>query len=165
MKRRLCESGKNNPLMDESHYRQTYQQINRQRCVFEKTILTRQSACSQSHRFCLADREGVACNHDLAHKRCSALLASLRRNANFALGIPKVDTALPHNKEIRIQHGGLLGIQQTLAKDCSQTLEVDDIYSLMTSSIETYESLESLPFDEIVKYIVRYEIKKRRRSS
>lgn len=151
--------------MDETHYRKTYQQINHQRCVFEKAILTRQTACSQSHRFCLADREGVACNLEVAHKRCSALLKLLRLNANFALGIPKVDTALPHNKEIRIQHGGLLGIQQLCTKDKLPGQQINDIYSLTTSAIETFQSLEAIPFDEVVKFIVSLEIKKRRRSS
>ena len=151
--------------MDESQYRQTYQQINHQRCVFEKSLQTRVSACSQSHRFCLADREGVACNLELAHKRCHTLLDFLRRNANFALGIPKIDTALPHNKEIRIQNGGLLGIQQALSQGTATTQHIADIYQLITASIEKFHSLESLPFDEVVKFIVSYEVKKRRRSS
>ena len=150
--------------MDENHYRQTYQQINRQRCVFEKSLQTRLSACSQSHRFCLVYREGVACNLDLGHKRCTALLDLLRVNANFALGIPKIDTALPHNKEIRIQNGGLLGIQQLLAKDNTPKQQIPDIHSLISQAIEKFQSLEALPFDEVVKTIVSYEVKKRRRS-
>ena len=150
--------------MDENNYRQTYQQINHQRCVFEKSLQTRLTACSQSHRFCLADREGVACNLELAHKRCHALLDLLRRNANFALGITKIDTALPHNKEIRIQNGGLLGIQQALQNGTQGNCKIADIYQLINSSIEKFHDLESLPFDEIVKFIVSYQVKKRSRS-
>lgn len=151
--------------MDEGHYRQTYQQINHQRCVFEKSLQTRLSACRQSHRFCLADREGVACNQELANQRCHRLLELLRRNANFALGIPKIDTALPHNKEIRIQNGGLLGIQQVLTQDKATEQHIADIHQLITASIEKFHSLEALPFDEVVKFIVSYEVKKRRRST
>ena len=151
--------------MDETQYRQTYQQVNRQRCVFEKAIQTRQCACSQSHRFCLADREGVSCNLELAHRRCTTLLDLLRRNANFALGIPKIDAALPHNKELRIQNGGLLGIRQLLEQDAEATTPIADIHSLITSAIERFQSLELIPYAEVVKFIVSYEVKKRRRSS
>jgi hypothetical protein len=149
--------------MDETQYRQTYQQVNRQRCVFEKALQTRQAACSQSHRFCLADREGVSCTLDLAHKRCHTLVGLLRRNANFALGLPKIDSPLPHNKEIKIQVGGLLGIQQALS-DESTPSQIEDVHALLTRAIELHGSLENIPFEQVVKFIVSYEIKRRRRS-
>jgi len=151
--------------MDETQYRQTYRQVNHQRCIFEKAILTRQSACHQSHRFCLADREGIACNFELAHQRCSTLLELLRRNANFALGIAKIDSTLPHNKELRIQNGGLLGIKQLLEQDSVTTPPIEDIHHLITTTIESFSSLEAIPYEEVVKCIVSYEVKKRRRSS
>lgn len=151
--------------MDETQYRQTYQQVNRQRCVFEKALQTRQCDCSQSHRFCLADREGVACHLDLAHRRCHSLLDLLRQNANFALGIPRIDTALPHNKELRIQFGGLLGMQQLLSANPKTDSTIQDVHQLVTNMIERYESLEKLPYAEIVKSIVGLELKRRRRSS
>lgn len=149
--------------MDENHYRHTYQQINGQRCVFEKSILTRLSSCSQSHRFCLADREGIACSNTHAHQRCTALLERLRRNANFSLGMSKVETALPHNKEIRIQNGGLLGIQKVVSNNACSEQTIADINDLITQTIETFHSIDALPYDEVVKSIVSYEVKKRRR--
>ncbi len=151
--------------MDETQYRQTYQQVNRQRCVFEKSIQTGQSNCSQSHRFCLADREGVACNLELGHRRCVTLQDLLRRNANFALGIPKIDAALPHNKELRIQNGGLLGIRQLLEQDKEASTPITDIHQLITSTIEHFQSLDGIPYAEVVRFIVSYKVKKRRRSS
>ncbi|MFO7604050.1 MAG: hypothetical protein R6X06_09580 [Gammaproteobacteria bacterium] len=154
--------------MDEDHYRQTYAQINDLRCVFEKSLQSRLSSCSQSHRFCLADREGIACQLALGNKRCTTLLGLIRHNANFALGRARIESALPHNQEIRVQNGGLLGIQRLLtnATTASPPAEpsISDIHELITQAIETFGSLESLPFDEIVKRIVSYEIKKRRRS-
>ena len=149
--------------MDETQYRQTYRQVNRQRCVFEKALQTRQAACSQSHRFCLADREGVSCQLDLAHKRCTSLQELLRSNANFALGLPRIDSPLPHNKEIKVQLGGLLGIQHCLCEQGAES-QIDDVHTLLTQSIERYGSLTEIPFEQVVKFIVSFEVKRRRRS-
>ncbi len=46
--------------MDEKHYKETYSNINPNRCVFEKSINSRICNCNKSQRFNLADREGVA---------------------------------------------------------------------------------------------------------
>jgi hypothetical protein len=47
--------------MDQDAFRQTYQDINERFCAFEKAILTLQCQCSEAHKFCIAEREGVHC--------------------------------------------------------------------------------------------------------
>ncbi len=98
-------------MVDETEYRSTYNDINATRCVFEKALMTRQCLCSRARNFRLAEREGFACNHQAAQQRCATLLGLLRRNARFALGITSAEGPLPHNKEIRVQVGGLRGLK------------------------------------------------------
>ncbi len=148
--------------MDEARYRQSLRQLDTLHCVFEKAILSGTSACSLAQRFCLAEREGVSCRDAPGHARCTALLSLLRSNANFALGTARVGVQLPHNKEIRLQSGGLMGVQQAVAKESGATIA--NINSLISHVIEIYSSLEALPFDEVVKQIVHHEVKKRHRS-
>jgi hypothetical protein len=148
--------------MDEQEFRSTYHAINGLRCVFEKSILSRRSQCSHCTRFHLADREGAACDSSPARQRCLDLLTRLREKATFALRITHIDGELPHAKEIRVQTGGLLGLQRALAPDTNRDT-VDDISTLIDSALRQQGDLDSLPYPEIMQAVVRFEGRPRRR--
>ncbi len=180
-------------MVDETEYRSTYKDINATRCVFEKALMTRQCLCSRARNFRLAEREGFACNHQAAQQRCATLLGLLRRNARFALGITSAEGPLPHNKEIRVQVGGLRGLkalcgdalkapddgaelsepavprnlrmarQMGLAAPLPPEQIVTDIDATVEACVNRYERLEALPFDKIVPAIVAYQVKRWRR--
>lgn len=150
--------------MDETEYRQTYREVNTRKCVFEKAINSRRCTCSVSERFNLADREGVACRSAEALARCQALLESLRNNASFALQMTRICGPLPHAREIKVQVGGMLGIQQVLDTEKAGSESVQDIDGLVRQALSRFGDVAALPYDEIVKAIVRFEGRLRRRS-
>jgi len=150
-------------MVEEDEYRSTYHSVNERRCVFEKAILSRRCACTLSTRFYLADREGIACGSATAHRRCSHLITLLRENARFALKITTFEDELPHAKEIKVQNGGLLGLQRILRSDLGKK-NVADVAALTVLGESTYGSLEQLPYQEIVKSIVTFEGRPRPRS-
>ncbi len=147
--------------MEEDQYRDTYQRMNALRCHFEKSINARTATCAHGRRFNLADREGVACTLDLAQKRCITLLEILRQKGSFALGMPKVEGPLPHAKEIKVQMGSLLGLQTALHPEQTESDLVHDIQALISEGISRYGNLDQLPFEEIVKCVVKYEGRRR----
>ena len=150
--------------MDETEYRQTYREVNERRCVFEKAINARRCSCSESQRFNLADREGVSCTSEIGCSRCKQLLELLRNNASFALQMTSVPGPLPHAKEVKVQIGGMLGIQKLLYPDTGDKELVDDINGLAETAAQRFNSLDNLPYSEIVKSIVNFEGRLRRRS-
>ena len=158
-------------MVEEDKFRTTYRSVNERRCVFEKTVLSRRCACMCATRFYLADREGVACDSAPAHRRCSLLIGLLRENAWYEIGyisfyrLGKTDDAidawqtygeLPHAKEIKVQSGGLLGLQHVLRPDLSAE-NVIDVAGLTTLGERTFGSLEKFPYREIVKTIAAFE--------
>jgi len=147
-------------MVEEDQYRSTYKQLNERRCVFEKAVLSRRCGCSCSTRFYLADREGIACDSGNAHARCERLIHLLRENAKFSLKLTSLEGELPHAKEIKVQNGGLLGLQRVLRPDLT-TGSVVDIAGLTTLGERTYGALETFPFREIVKSIVSFEGRRR----
>lgn len=150
--------------MDEEEFRSTYHAVNGLRCVFEKSILSRRSRCSHCARFHLADREGAACDTPPGRQRCQAFLTRLREKALFALHITHLEGELPHAKEIRVQTGGLLGLQQALAPGAApEHGRVEDISSLITNALLRHGDLESLPYPEIMQAVVHFEGRPRRR--
>jgi len=148
--------------MEEQEYRDTYQSINERRCVFEKTINSRRCTCRQSQRFHLADREGIACKSATGNALCSTFLDSMRSNARFALHITSVHGPLPHAKEIKVQTGGLLGLQGLIRPAHADDSNVDNAIGLIDAAIEKYGSIDALPYDIIVQAIVKFEGRKKR---
>jgi hypothetical protein len=133
--------------MDEFAFRQRLAELHGRACPFAKTILTRCAVCSKAEKRNIAEREIVACNSEHAHERCIALRDLLRHNFTFALGQLHIDGPLPHAKEMRMQCGGLKGLQH--AFDGSD--EVRDIDELLIMAQQKYGELTDFPYSEIVR--------------
>ena len=148
--------------MEEGEYRETYHDFNQLRCKFEKSILSRQTMCEHAHRFCLADREGVACQNNQANSQCDLLLTQLRNKALFALKLTKIEGPLPHAKEVKVQTGGVLGLNNIVNNGAPASENIENIFALIEQAKLKFGSLETLPYDEIARQIVQYEGRNRR---
>lgn len=149
--------------MEEDEYRSTYHEINEQRCIFEKSINSRRSTCEHGRRFNLADREGVACSSEVGNERCRLFLDLMRKNASFALQQLHIDGPLPHAKEVKVQTGGLLGLQGALYPEKTGAERVDNIAAILRDALDRYGDFDQLPYSELVKSIVRFEGRNKRR--
>ncbi len=149
--------------MDETEYRSTYTYVNQQRCKFEKSILSRRSMCRHAHRFCLADREGVACQHQDSLTLCERVLAQLRQKAVFALKLTRIDGPLPHAKEVKVQTGSLIGLAQLVNSSHQQDDSIEDIITLIETAIDKYGHIDQLPYDEITRGIVQFRSRRGRK--
>jgi len=149
--------------VDQDAFRTTYRAVNERFCVYEKAILTNNCACSLAHKFCIAEREGVHCGSDPAQADCMELLDLLRRQARFALKTTDDRAALPHAKAMRIQVGGLRGIESVLHPEEPVPARIADIRRTVESAIATFGSLERLPFHEIIKQVAAYQGRRRLR--
>ena len=151
-------------LMNEDEYKGAYQAINERACPFEKAILSRQCGCQHVQRLQIADREAAGCRSASAQPVCRDLLRLLRTNAQFALGMATSPGTLPHGKEMKVQVGGLLGLQRLLAPTTTDLREVENVYRLVRAARRVHGQLESLPFSQIVRSIVSYRGRRRTRS-
>jgi len=104
----------------------------------------------------------VACESDTGKALCIALLDAMRRNARFSLHITRADGPLPHAKEIRVQIGGLLGLQKLLHPDLAQADSVHDINGLATEALDRYRRIEDLPYELIVQTLASFEGRRKR---
>jgi hypothetical protein len=133
--------------MDETAYRQALSANIPSACPFEKTILSSCAACSKAEKRNIAEREVVACNDKEAWRRCVALRDLLRHNFTFALGKLHIDGPLPHAQEMRMQCGGLKGLQFSV--DASD--EVRDVAALVAMAQQKFGELADFPYSLIVQ--------------
>jgi len=148
--------------MEEDEYRSAYNRINQQRCIFEKSINARRCACSKSKRFLLAGREGVSCDCAEDLQLCTEVLDEIRNKARFSLQLTQIHGTLPHNKEIRVQVGGMQGLRDATIEDNSGRLNVDDISVVIKAAINKFGNIESLPYSEIIKSVAACEGRRKR---
>jgi hypothetical protein len=149
--------------MNEDEYKGAYQAINERACPFEKAILSRQCGCQYAQRLQIADREATGCRSATAQPMCQELLRLLRTNAQFALGMATAPGALPHVKEMKVQVGGLLGLQRSVP-NMADMRDVENVYGLVKAAKKTHGALQSLPFSQIVRSIASYRGRRRTRT-
>lgn len=147
--------------MDENAYRQAYRAANPVACPFGKAILTSHFGCEKSARVLIAERVAVSCKEVVARDRCATLHDALRHKALFTLKITHVDDEIPHAKEMKVQCGGLLGLQLVLYPEMAGNAGVANIYGLVEQVMRQFEDMESLPYGDIVKSIATYEGRRR----
>lgn len=130
------------------------------RCPFEKAILSAQCACELATRFSVAEQMGVTCRSGIARNNCITLLALMRERARFALKVTDTSDSLPFGKEMKVMIGGLIGLQGLLTTE-QGAARVNNIHALVREAQEKYRSLESLPYQEIVKSITAFQARRR----
>lgn len=156
--------------MDEESFKRTYKELNPNRCIFEKAITNQRCDCELKRKFVLASRECVACESENALIQCTAVLNSIRNNARFTLKTTTIDGPMPHNKELQVQAGGMLALQSIVSERVSKQIKEDktpkivtNIHQTMQQALLEYQTIENLPYSEIVKSIVSYQSRPKRR--
>lgn len=151
--------------MEEDEYKSTYSELASVRCVFEKALTNHQAQCSFSRHFCLADREGYSCKNEESSSKCAEVLKKLRESSVFVLKLQEIDGPLPHNMEIRVQAGGVMGLAKLVDKDAGDMNKqpvLDDINGIISDAIGKYGALDKLPYSEIIKSVVQFQGRRRR---
>lgn len=147
--------------MEEQEFKQAYREVNPHPCPFEKAILSYRCGCEKHQRVFIAEREGVACRTQSAHAVCQQVHAQLQKNAQFALKLPDLTQPLPHAKAMKLQCGGLVGLQNSLPDIPPESMhEVDNIYALIRDAIQMYQTIAQFPYAQIVKFIVHYQVRR-----
>ena len=149
--------------MDEKEYKDTYDHLNQLRCVYEKCMTSLHGACSQGKMFRLADRHGFGCHSSVHQVQCSALLGHLRSKTKFVFKLHDIDGPLPHNKEIRVQNGGLDGLHEMVYED-GKPEKIEDVSQLISDAVTKYGGVEKIPYDQVMKSVMAYEARPKRRS-
>jgi len=147
--------------MDERAFQDTYRATNPFACPFEKAILICQCACREAQRINIAERDAVNCLDAQAQGDCSLLVGMLRHNAAFALKLTHADAVLPHAKYVKVQCGGLLGLQAALRPEYAGEARVEDIRGLVLEAQERFGGLQDWPYSEIVRGIAGFEFRRR----
>jgi len=130
------------------------------KCAFNSTLLSEQFGCA--HALAVVRRGGpdVACHSEPAHTRCEQVFQHLKQAALPAFGVEDDLLSMPHSVLVKIQFGGLLGLQRQV--EPSAGAEVKDIDALLARTQEKYPDLAALEYSALAAGITAYQLKRRR---
>ena len=128
-------------------------------CPFERALLSRCVSCQRARKINLAEREAIACGDPAVREHCINFYHALHDNAQFALKI-NPDAPWPFGKEIRAQCGGVRGLAVALGADGDENTEVANT---VLRALDQLGSSEQFPYSQIMRAVVHYEPRKRRK--
>jgi hypothetical protein len=143
--------------MDDSSLPPARDEINYLPCVFEQALLSGCAVCELSFARVPAERKGVFCTSPVARVDCGQLSALLREKSAFAVRLTNTRRTMSHAMTLKIQCGGLLGMQQVLDPNAVSA----DVRCLVLKGRERFGQLAALPYSEIVKGVAAFQPRKR----
>ena len=130
--------------MEEVAFREIASGIVARPCPFAASILHSCVACLRAQRIRIAEREVVGCRESVGHSRCNGFHAHLRRRFSFTLGTLRNDGPLPHAQEMRLQRGGLKGLQRVL----NGGMEVGNVDELLENVLWRWGGVHDIPYSD-----------------
>ncbi|MHB8727975.1 MAG: hypothetical protein ACYC9K_02955 [Sulfuricaulis sp.] len=131
------------------------------KCPFSNTLVTNQFGCAKGKQVARRGGPDVACTSAEAHPRCGKLFQQMKEVALPAFGVEDDLLSMPHSVLVKIQHGGLLGLQRLLDEGPAVPAAVDNIHGLVDRAMARYGSLESIPCQALVEDMTSHKLKRR----
>lgn len=123
-------------------------------CVFRSALFAQLATCSLMAKRSLAEREVLMCRQAPAHMNCETLERLFLERATFPLHL-KPGSPMTHATVMRLQAGGLQGLQQAVA---TQTPEV---HGMVQQAQRQFGSLSDLPWADIVAHMLAWQPRRR----
>lgn len=103
----------------------------------------------------------VACTSEIGHARCESLFQQMKQAALPVFGVEDDLLSMPHSVLIKIQHGGLLGLQRIMNEAPVAASTVADINALCERAAGRYQDVASIPYQTFVQDMTAYKLKRR----
>ncbi len=133
------------------------------KCAFNSTLKGNQFGCRHGKSVVRRGGLEVACTGENVHERCALLFENMKNAVLPELGLEDDLLSIPHSVLVKVQFGGLLGLQQKFAAAEAQATRVENINALVTTAVKECGDLDSIPYQELVGDIIDYRLPKRSR--
>ncbi|MDH3979734.1 MAG: hypothetical protein OEU91_04390 [Gammaproteobacteria bacterium] len=131
-------------------------------CPFSATLARSDFACARATQVIRRGGAEFTCQSDTAHTRCRQLFEHCKQAALPAFGVEDDLTRMPQSVLVKIQFGGLLGVQRMTPGQTSAGNRIDDIDALLAAAIDHFSGLESIPYEQLVDDITAWKLPRRR---
>jgi hypothetical protein len=114
-------------------------------CPFSAPLIAEDFACPRAEPVIRRGGTEIACSSGTARTRCAGLHQAMKSAALADQGYADDLTQVPHSLLVRIQYGGLLGLQRVLAEGGRTGAGIGDIDGLVKAALAHFGSLSDIP--------------------
>jgi len=132
------------------------------KCAFSNTLVTEQFGCEKGKHVTRRSGPDVVCASDEAHQQCEQLFQRMKQVALPAFGVEDDLLSMPHSVLVKIQFGGLLGLQRLQGDSTDESAAIKNIHGLVSQAIGKHGSLDAIPCQAFVEDMTSYQLKRRR---
>lgn len=129
------------------------------KCPFSAPLITHHFGCALAKEVINRGGTEIACTHEAAQVRCAGVFGRLKANALPAFGVEDDLLSMPHSVSVKIQYGGLLGIQRLLS---SPVEKIENIDALLNQATTHWGSPEAMPCNDLISDITSFKPRARR---
>ena len=131
------------------------------KCAFSNTLVTNQFGCENGEQVTRRGGPDVVCASEEAHQQCEKLFQRMKQTALPAFGVEDDLLSMPHSVLVKIQFGGLLGLQRLQDKGTDESTVVKNIHGLVGQAIGKHGGLNAIPCQAFVEDMTSYKLKRR----
>ena len=132
------------------------------KCAFSNTLVTGQFDCEKGVQVTRRGGPDVVCISDEAHRQCEKLFQQMKQAALPSFGVEDDLLSMPHSVLVKIQFGGLLGLQHLQGAGTDESAVVKNIHGLVDKAIGKHGGLDAIPCQALVEDMTSYKLKRRR---
>jgi hypothetical protein len=135
------------------------------KCAFSATLTGGEFGCRHARQVTRRGGPDIACGDEQSHLVCARLLVRLKEVALPAFAVDDDLLSMPHSVMVKVQFGGLLGLQGLLtgaSQGASGAAPVDDIARLVERAVQFYQGVEAIPCAELAADMTSFKLKRRR---
>ncbi|MEW6331563.1 MAG: hypothetical protein AB1560_08890 [Pseudomonadota bacterium] len=129
------------------------------KCAFSNTLITNQFGCDKAEQVTRRGGPDIACTSEAGHRRCEKLFQQMKAAALPAFGVEDDLLSMPHSVLVKIQFGGLLGLQRLV--DGAGAADVKNIHALIDRATGKYHDPGAIPCPELVPDMTAYKLRRR----
>ena len=132
------------------------------KCPFSAPLISHQFGCVHAQEVIHRGGAEIACTEAQAHARCELLFQRMKAVALPAFGVEDDLLSMPHSVQVKVQYGGLLGLQRLLSGATAAPERVENIDALVASALTRFGSPGAVPCEQFVADITAFKPRSRR---
>jgi len=132
------------------------------KCPFQTTIIAEDFGCHFAQSVTVRNSPQVHCQSEQALQQCQRVYEHLKRAGLAGFGMEDDLTTTPHNVYLKIQYGGLLGLQARVSGTPVGECSLADIHQLLSAATHDGRDTDTLPYEDLVPLMQAQQTKRRR---
>ena len=131
-------------------------------CPFSAPLVAEDFACHQAEAVIRRGGTEIACRSESSCTRCIDLHRVIKAAALAEQDYADDLTRVPHSLLVRIQYGGLLGLQRLIDNSGASATRIADIDSLVETALARFSGRPGIPGADLGKDIAACKLPGRR---